>query len=357
MLLIISHHYVVNSGLTSLDGPIFSNPLAIKSIFLLIFGAWGKIGINCFLLITGYFMCKSKITAHKFFKLLFEVLFYKIIIYFIFLISGYESFSWVGLAKAFLPITAIEQNFVGCFLVFYLFIPFINVLVHNLNKKQHFYLLLLIFFVFVILGTIPKIYIIFNYVTWFVCIYLIGSFLGLYPNKYTESTKLWGLFSVLMLVLTISSVFVLQWAYVKYEIGSWSYLVSDSNRILAVFTAISWFLFFKNLKIKQSRIINLLGGATFGVLLIHANSDTMRTWLWKDLLHNVEVYDNGNLIFLHAFCAVLGIFIVCLIIEIIRQFLIEKPFMNLFDKIWGRISIWYLSKEQKCFKDDTIPKE
>lgn len=56
MLTIVAHHYVVNSGLTAIDGPILANPLSVESIFLLIFGMWGKIGINCFVLITGYFM-------------------------------------------------------------------------------------------------------------------------------------------------------------------------------------------------------------------------------------------------------------------------------------------------------------
>ncbi len=55
MLLIIAHHYVVNSGLTEI---LYVNPLSSKSIFLFLFGAWGKTGINCFVLITGYFMCK-----------------------------------------------------------------------------------------------------------------------------------------------------------------------------------------------------------------------------------------------------------------------------------------------------------
>ena len=58
MILIVAHHYVVNSGLTDPLGPIYQTPLSFPSIFLLLFGAWGKTGINCFVLITGYFMCK-----------------------------------------------------------------------------------------------------------------------------------------------------------------------------------------------------------------------------------------------------------------------------------------------------------
>lgn len=64
MLLIVAHHYVVNSGLM---GMIADEPLSGRSIFFYLFGAGGKTGINCFLLITGYFMCASQITASKFF--------------------------------------------------------------------------------------------------------------------------------------------------------------------------------------------------------------------------------------------------------------------------------------------------
>ncbi len=59
MLLIVAHHYVVNSGLTLDTSPSYQNPMDVKSLFLLVFGAWGKVGINCFVLITGYFMCKT----------------------------------------------------------------------------------------------------------------------------------------------------------------------------------------------------------------------------------------------------------------------------------------------------------
>ena len=81
MLLIVAHHYVINSRLGSV---LQEAPLSERSIFFYLFGAWGKTGINCFVMITGFFMCKSQITLRKFLKLLFEVLFYNIIIYIIF---------------------------------------------------------------------------------------------------------------------------------------------------------------------------------------------------------------------------------------------------------------------------------
>lgn len=125
MLLIVAHHFVVNSGLMADDGLIYSSPFSVNSIFLLLLGAWGKTGINCFVMITGYFMCKSNITLNKYLKLLFEIYFYRISISLIFWITKYESFSVNQLIDMLLPVKNIGANFTGCFIMFYLFIyPF-----------------------------------------------------------------------------------------------------------------------------------------------------------------------------------------------------------------------------------------
>lgn len=53
MLVIVAHHYVVNSGLLEcIDA---QTKLQLKDYFSLLFGWGGKTGINCFVLITGYF--------------------------------------------------------------------------------------------------------------------------------------------------------------------------------------------------------------------------------------------------------------------------------------------------------------
>lgn len=77
-------------------------------------------------------------------------------------------------------------------------------------------------------------------------------------------------------------------------------------------------MFFKKFKMKHTKIINTVAVSTFGVFLIHANSDTMRCWLWQDVCNNVGVYVNGN-IFLHAIVCVLFIFGICKMIDILRR--------------------------------------
>lgn len=326
MLLIVAHHYVVNSGLGEV---LQENPLSGRSIFFYLFGAWGKTGINCFVMITGYFMCKSQITLHKFLKLLFEVLFYNIVIYTIFVITGYEEISFNSLVNI-IPGRILNTNFTSCFLVFYLCIPFLNILIKNLTQKQHLLLIGLCLFIYTFHTTIPRTYVAMNYVSWFCVIYFIASYIRLYPHKYDNNIQFWKGGVFLCILVSITSIFIELWLHPN----SFPYrYVSDSNELLPILTAICSFMYFKNIQIPQNKWINMIGGSTFGVLLIHANSDTMRKWLWKDTLDNAGHY-NDELFWLYPIIAVIVIFFICIVIDRVRIIFIEKPTFNFLDKTY-----------------------
>ena len=326
MLLIVAHHYVVNSGLMEY---VNQEPMSARSLFYYLFGMWGKTGINCFVMITGYFMCKSRITVQKFLKLLLEVLFYNIVIYAIFLITGYQKISLMGVFHCLWPIGSVSTGFTSCFLLFYLTIPFLNILIQNLDKRMHQLLLALSLGIYTILGTVPVINVTFNYVTWFIVIYFIASYIRLYPEKWFDNNKIWGWATVVSVVLAMMSVVGCVWASVRFDLRAgnwWSFFVADSNKFLAVAVAVSSFMWFKNLKIKQSKFINTVAASTFGVLCIHANSDAMRQWLWKDTLNVAGQYAaEWSTALLHAFGSVAVIFAACIVIDYIRIRLIEKP--------------------------------
>ncbi len=328
MFLIVAHHYVVNSGLTAADGPIFADPLSAKSVFLLLFGMWGKTGINCFVLITGYFMCQSKITVKKYAKLLLEIYFYRFVIYAIFLVTGYSQFHLVPFVKLFFPVTNISDGFTGCFLMFYLTIPFLTILVQNMTQKQHQMLLLLCGVMYVLIGTIPGFEIRFNYVSWFGVLFFIGSYLQRYPQKRFENTRFWGLLTLVSVAAAVCSVLIMNWLKAKLGHSGLPYwFVQDSHKILAVATAVTSFMFFKNLKMRNSKFINSVAASTFGVLLIHAQSDTMRQWLWKDTLNNVGAYDT-EFTYLHAVASVIGVFVICVLIDQLRIRFFERPVLD-----------------------------
>ena len=172
MYLIVIHHYEF-----------------AKNLVYAIAGGWGKLGINCFVLITGYFMCRSNITIKKFVKLLAEVLFYSIVIFSIFCICGYESFQIKLFVKCVFPFYDISTGFTSCYLIFYLLIPYLNILINQLNQKQYMRLLGIVLVIYTIIPSVPKMSITFNYVSWFCIIYLIGAFIRLYGGSDYISCK------------------------------------------------------------------------------------------------------------------------------------------------------------------------
>ena len=121
------------------------------------------------------------------------------------------------------------------------------------------------------------------------------------------------------------------------QLGKPYRFVTDSNSFLPVLTGVCSFLFFRDLPIRPSKAINTVAASTCGVLCIHANSDTMRQWLWKDLLKNTEHYASGWMP-LHAVGSVLAVFVLCVLIDLVRIYLLERPFFSgIWDKYFPRL--------------------
>ncbi len=321
MFLIVCHHFVVNSGVLE---KMYDTPLSFNSIFLFLFGAWGKTGINCYMMITGYFMCKSYITIEKYIKLLAEILFYNIIISTLFFVFGYGGIK--DIINAFLIVRNIDSsNFIACFLIFYLLIPFINILLKNIDQKQHIYLLAVLAFLYVILGTLPKFSVTMNYVSWFSFLYLVAAYIRFYPIK----NRKWGMWTLIFILVGILSVFVCIILGEKLDKKVAYRFVSDSNTFIAFMIGVCSFMFFKKLKIKYNKVINIIGGSTFGVLCIHANSNTMRQWLWKTILDVKGHYEiQSYKLIIYSFASVFTVFVVCVVIDIIRKKFLENFFMD-----------------------------
>ena len=276
-------------------------------------------------------MCLPKITLRKFIKLMGQVYFYRIIIYLVFLIAGFETITFWRILQLAMPDWGFTgNNFVSCFSAFWLTIPFLSILVHNMSKRQHELLLLLLLGCYTLLGSVPTFNISFNYITWFGVLFFVASYIHLYPNKFFSNTQLWGYVTLFCVALGVASILGLR--LLGESISTSYHFVSDSNKVFAVSIAFSSFLWFKNMNIKYSKVINAFGAGTFGVLLIHANSDVMRSWLWKDTVDVVGHYSlHFPALVLYSLGVVIAIFIVCNLIDQIRIATIEKWFFNWYD--------------------------
>ena len=340
MLMIIAHHYVVNSGIMN---AFEVGNTSMNYIFLTLWGMWGKTGINVFILVSGFFMCTSSLTIRRYCKVLFEYFFYSIVIYLIMLLAGYETF---GLNKLFDLLFGIFRyangsgNFVYSFLIFYLFIPFINTFIRSITEAEYKKFILLLVFVFTILSTFFFNKDIFGEVFWFIAVYFIGAFIRLYPPVWADSFKASIRLLILSLALVYGSVVFMIAIGAVFKKGSAYYFVYDANKLGAVLVSVMMFATFKNFSIGYSKVINLIAKTTFGVLLIHANSSAWRQFMWVDLLH-VDAFYSLPLIVLicRSVLITAGVFLSCSLIDMIRIYLIEKPVFDHFNTIENAVNI------------------
>lgn len=353
MFLIVAHHYVINSGLMDAFDAGIASKASINYLFLSLWGMWGKAGINVFILISGYFMCTSSLTIRRYCKVLLEWAFYHFGIYFIMLIAGYET---AGPERIFNLLFEIFRyangsgNFMSSFLIFYLFIPFINKCIESFSKTEFKKFVLLLFFVFTILSTFFFNKVIFGEVFWFIAVYCIGAYLRLYPPVWSDSSKASKRLLILSLIFTNASVVLMILVESFFNKGTPWFFMYDANRLGAVLVSIMLFVSFKNLNIGYSRAINLVAKTTFGVLLIHASSSAWREFMWVDLLHVNTFYSLPLIVLIcRSILVVAGVFVFCSLIDMLRIYLIEKPVFNHFDPFEDTLKLIWRLFANICF--------
>lgn len=326
MLLIVCSHWGCGTELIQLA---HAHQGEASSYFYYFLNMWGKTGINCFLMITGYYMCKSRITLRKFLKMYLQVVFWSLAISCIFELTNYHHFSLKDWILMLIPFRMVEtDSFVQAFMVWWLFIPFLNILLNGMDRKAHLRLLGLIVAVFTGLYFLPDSFsfISVNPICWYSTIYLVAAYIRKYPGHVwrVSSASSWGWVTLACVAFSVASVF----AIVAFSnrtgcFVSPSRLVVDSMAPMALAIAVSSFLFFKNWNIGHSTFINAVGATTFGILLIHSNSGVMRQWLWQDVFHCVENYDTP-FYWLRALGGVGVVYIICSILEVIRIRTVER---------------------------------
>ena len=221
----------------------------------------------------------------------------------------------------------------------YIFSPFLNILINKLNQKKFKKIILLMFIVFSIVGTLLIGNIVPSYgegrsILTFILFYFIGAYLREYPieesslfSKYKYNAKKY-IFLIIWLVLAVVLMAFRVSAHSLYSDGRMFQEIAKKFELLAtsflspivIIEAISYFLFFKNMKF-DSKIINYIGSTTFGIYLLHENiyiKENIYIWL------NMAKYNDQGIKQVLAIL-ILGviIFIVCMLVEMCRKIIFK----------------------------------
>lgn len=112
--------------------------------------------VDIFIIISGYFLCKSnKRSLIKVIELFLELFFIRLTKYFVMIILGKEIFSISHLLSLFIP----NSYFVVLYSVLYIISPYINITINKFNKKSDLKrLLIILIIVFCVWNTLGNIF-------------------------------------------------------------------------------------------------------------------------------------------------------------------------------------------------------
>lgn len=325
MILIVTSHYAgyIQSEFST-DTVTFNRVLNQT----LCFG--GNAGNIIFFTISGYFWKDSVDNRKHILRLWFEMFFYSILCMGIAAVVCGER-SVRSFIAAILPFSHGEYWFMTAYIVLMMLMPYINIIIRNLDKKSHQRLLIIMFIITSLIPTIPGgPASIISDVGFYFFIYMIGIYLQRYPDNKFNSIKINLIMAAVLLIGLTGTVIIFDILGMKHSFfaDNAGYFLRMSSP-LVIFWVLSVFCIFRNIKMKCNKWINYISGSVLGVYLIH-NNKNIRYAMWEIIFKDVRI-DSSYLV-LHLLLSVTGIFAVCILIDVLRREIIEKPLFRFWDK-------------------------
>lgn len=323
MLLIIFLHSIDHSGvLEQAEGSSSAMYFYVRLTYALC-----QVCVNCYVMLSGYYLVHSKFRLQKLVALWMETVFYSFILKLLFMATGQDTVSIISLISCFFPILTGRYWFITIYVGMYLLFPFFNKLIHAMNRKEHALLNICLFVLFSLWSSIHPSIAGMNSgggwgLAWFVVLYLVAAWFRLYYTPKHKPVILLGSFLLIPLLMAASQVVAR-----AVGIGVLQSIVSNWFRYdsapvylmtIALFTA------FLNIRIKNdcvSKTICSVAPLTLGVYLIHAHAN-VSPWSWA-VLNLPSKMESVSFPLIQLGC-VIAIFIVCIAIDAIRRASVGK---------------------------------
>lgn len=322
MMGIVAYHAAWYSGLATRA---YENPWDGYNVLLLVLGAWGKTGINCFILITGYFMCESKLALGRFLKVIGITEFYAFFVLGVTCFLGWQEFGWEAIREASFQFwNGINGSFVPSYIALLALVPVLNKAIIGLSGRSHALLVIVLLFVFCVLpsvgvrsslGEIP----------WFVTLYLVAALIRrrekVERQEGGRSLRMWSGGLAIVLSAAVASMFFGVWLNPRMPGRNMIYWwVFPDMKVLAFGVALCAFMVFKNLRMGSNRFVNVIGGTTFGIYLLHDGVlGIFRERVWRCLISSENGGGGGKYVIV-----VLTVFCVGAAFDILRRYLFRR---------------------------------
>lgn len=320
MFMIVAHHFAIHGGFA-----FTAKTFAVNELWVLFLEGGGKLGVNIFVLISGFFLCQAPaIKTEKVLKLWIQIVTYSILIFAVFVISGAEPLGIKAAIKSLFPITFPQWWFASTYFVFYLISPYLGRLLRTLTKKEYQRMLVLLTVCWCIIPTFLTSVYESNNLLWFVYLFALSGYIKLHAPKIPIKGKTFILFAVFTFMLTFLASVIYYIAGIKISIFREIYGMQKFPALLA---SLLLFLGFLKIDTKEKKWVNTISAAMFGVYLIHDHS-FVRSFLWTSLFKN-STFSDSKFLIIYSLFAITSVFIFCTLFELLRIHVLEKHYIGL----------------------------
>ncbi len=329
MVMIVFSHYAVHGSFDSGTLP------PVSRAVLNVMGGFGKLGVNIFVLISGYFLYTKPFSLKRIVKFCLQVIFYAVLMYGISVACGFISFDISDLLSViFVFISGDVYWFALSYFTLMLVSPLLNAGLRALRPRTHLLLILTFFVLWCLLPFCSDVLQVgmdslgFSVLLWFIWLYTTGSYIHRTDGK-TVCRKHRGTLFILTaasLLLYCTALFVFPFLPEASELsGIYTLLyrlcmaLSDTlqNDLMPCIVALLLFMLFVCIEVPNSRRVNTVSKATFGVYLLHDNA-FFAQFLWRDVLKTTAHTQPVHLI-IHGTLCVLAVFSLGTAVELLRM--------------------------------------
>ena len=257
----------------------------------------GGVGVNLFVMISGYFLIGSQsVNIRKLFNLIGKVTFYSLLFYIVAIVFFDVNPNVKEIVNALLP-WVYSYWFVGAYLILYVLHPYINIVINTISEKRLRFLCFLLLSIWGIPYTFLGTAFFGTEMTLFVTMYTIGAYFRKWGGGISKSNMLVALWCSITLWLCIPIVA----EFVRNSIPVFSthvtYFLSRQS-FIAIFLSVSLFYYFAFiLKCNENPIINKISQTTFAIYLITDNY-YVRDFIYK-ILFQVQSYSESSFLLIY----------------------------------------------------------
>lgn len=345
MLIVVQHYVVWGIKTTNLANfhvnGIYSlcDYISMEALYLL-----SCIGVNCFIMITGYFMIdRYEYRWKSVISLWTTTVFYSIVLFIISVGLGTE-FSVSNFIGCFLPVWSDQYWFITKYIGLMLLAPFLSILATTLSKTSYRVLLIVLFCMSFMLPY-GQIYAGGKSIMWMSFVYLMAGYLRLFGVNTTikKHIKLITLSILLFLTVCIAGVDIIRYTDFHNLIGNYELhsFASDSPIFFLSLAIFVWAI--TRQPIASTSYVSCfakIAPYVLAVYLIHMNN-YFYVYIWKFVIP--ESYNIPIVIHALLWCSLITI--ICISIDYIRSVFFKLVGIDYFIKnISSRIKINSINK-------------